>query len=70
MIIKDGYEVHPLRQSRITKGSEVVFELNAPHARSWFVLDLALPKELFVPQYADGVMTADGALLYVGGRRT
>lgn len=70
MITKDGYEVHPLRRSRIQKGEEIVYELNTKHMRNWFILDLALGGEIFVPQGSDGFLTADGLLLYTGSRRT
>lgn len=69
MIIKDGKEVHPLRQSKIILDGNTYYEGNAKHNRSWFILDLALPGPMFVPAGSSGLTTADGLIFGKKGRR-
>ena len=59
MIIKDGYEVYPLRTNKITKGDEVIWDL-PNRGKSWFILDLALGGVSFIPLNSTGFVTADG----------
>lgn len=69
MIVKDGKEVHPLRQNEILLGEQPIFKLNARHERSWFILDLALPRMAFVPLGSAGLVTADGLQMKTNCRR-
>ena len=62
-MIKDGKLVHPLGQSLITLGEEVIFDLSADTGRSWFVLDLALPGYIFKPKDSSYIKLADNKTL-------
>ena len=68
MIVKDGYEVYPLRTNQITKGDEVIWEL-PKRGKNWFILDLALGSVAFIPAGSTGFITADGLRLAAPTRR-
>lgn len=69
MIVIDGKIVHPLRQSRIALGENVIHARAEPRERAWFILDLALPDAKFIPAGSTGLTTADGLSFGRKGRR-
>ena len=69
MIVKDGKIAHPLRQSKITLGTNTIHDRLTPRARAWFILDLALPGQNFIPAGSAGLITADGLIFGDKSRR-
>lgn len=66
-LVKDGLLVYPLKQKKILIGDQVVYDRDT-RGKSWFILDLALPRAKFVPADSAGLVTADGLTLISNSR--
>ena len=68
MIKYDDSELYPLREKQIYLGDELYVD-RANRGKSWFILDLALFEDKFIPKNATGFKTVDGSLLLTTSRR-
>lgn len=67
-LVKDGKLVFPLKQTRVQMGEKVVYDRDT-RGKSWFIVDLAIPSQRFVPKGSTGLITADGFVFCAHSRR-
>ena len=62
MIIYDGSELYPLRENKIYLGDELYHDRSNRKGKSWFILDLALFTDRFIPKNSNSLITSEGQL--------
>ena len=68
MIKYDSSDLYPLREKQIYINNELYLD-RAKRGKSWFILDLALFLDKFIPKNSTQLITSDGKIFGSGSSR-